>query len=180
MLAYKNRTPDMTLAKFKNLERQTYPNRQLKCSRTLSILQYVRFDLIWFQRCIIIIIMKSSLCLARQLGLACGVQLGVLVSGQESKSAERYVRQGNVLPMATRIKISEMVFNERPASIFWNNMHPKGIPFFEDILIKFIKMMQWFQWFLPFCWFNLCSCRIFRSCSHLLIVQIHLLVVTVT
>ena len=38
--------------------------------------------------------------------------------GQESKSAERYVRQGNVLPMATRIKISEIVFNERPVSIF--------------------------------------------------------------
>ena len=44
--------------------------------------------------------------------------------GQESKSAERYVRQGNVLPMATRIKISEIVFNERPVSIFWNNMYP--------------------------------------------------------
>ena len=40
------------------------------------------------------------------------------VYGQESKSAERYVRQGNVLPMATRIKISETVFNERPVSIF--------------------------------------------------------------
>ena len=40
------------------------------------------------------------------------------VYGQESKSAERYVRQGNVLPMATRIKISEIVFNERPVSIF--------------------------------------------------------------
>ena len=42
----------------------------------------------------------------------------VTVYGQESKSAERYVRQGNVLPMATRIKISEMVFNECPVSIF--------------------------------------------------------------
>ena len=38
--------------------------------------------------------------------------------GQESKSAERYVRQGNVLPMATRTKISEIVVNERPVSIF--------------------------------------------------------------
>ena len=27
-------------------------------------------------------------------------------------------------------------------------MYPKGIPFFKDILIKFIKMMPWFQWFL--------------------------------
>ena len=44
--------------------------------------------------------------------------------GQESKSAERYVRQGNVLPMATRTKISEVVFNERPVSIFLNNMYP--------------------------------------------------------
>ena len=41
-----------------------------------------------------------------------------LRDGQESKSAERYVRQGNELPMATRIKISEIVFNERPVSIF--------------------------------------------------------------
>ena len=40
MLAYKNRTPDVTLAKLKHRERQTYPNRELKCSRTLSILQY--------------------------------------------------------------------------------------------------------------------------------------------
>ena len=45
-------------------------------------------------------------------------------NGQESKSAERYVRQGNVLPMATRTKISEVVFNERPVSIFLNNMYP--------------------------------------------------------
>ena len=30
----------MTLAKFKNRQRQTYPNRQIKYSRTLSILQY--------------------------------------------------------------------------------------------------------------------------------------------
>ena len=44
--------------------------------------------------------------------------------GQESKNAERYVRQGNVLPMATRTKISEVVFNERPVSIFLNNMYP--------------------------------------------------------
>ena len=50
--------------------------------------------------------------------------LTCLVDGQESKSAERYVRQGNVLPMATRTKISEIVFNERPVSIFWNNMYP--------------------------------------------------------
>ena len=42
----------------------------------------------------------------------------VVTHGQEAKSAERYVRQGNVLPMATRIKISEIVFNERPVSIF--------------------------------------------------------------
>ena len=41
MLAYENRAPDVTVAKFKNRERQTYPNRQLKCSRTLSILQYI-------------------------------------------------------------------------------------------------------------------------------------------
>ena len=47
-----------------------------------------------------------------------GLQLAKLAYGQESKSAERYVRQGNVLPMATRIKISEIVFNERPVSIF--------------------------------------------------------------
>ena len=42
----------------------------------------------------------------------------VMIVGQESKSAERYVRQGNVLLMATRTKISEKVFNERPVSIF--------------------------------------------------------------
>ena len=42
----------------------------------------------------------------------------MLPCGQESKSAERYVRQGNVLPMATRIKISKMFYNERPISIF--------------------------------------------------------------
>ena len=40
MLAYENRSPDMTLMKFKLCERQTYPNRQLKCSPTISILQY--------------------------------------------------------------------------------------------------------------------------------------------
>ena len=45
-------------------------------------------------------------------------RLALFVYGQESKSAERYVRQGNVLPMVTRIKISEIVFNERPVSIF--------------------------------------------------------------
>ena len=40
MFAYKNRMPDVTLAKFKNRERQTYQNRQFKCAQTLSILQY--------------------------------------------------------------------------------------------------------------------------------------------
>ena len=42
----------------------------------------------------------------------------MLLYGQESKSAQCYVRQGNVLPIATRTKISEIVFNERPVSIF--------------------------------------------------------------
>ena len=42
MLAYENRTADVTLAKFKHRKRQMYPNRQLECSRTLSILQYVK------------------------------------------------------------------------------------------------------------------------------------------
>ena len=41
MLAYENRTPDVTLAKFKYHERQIYPNRLLKCSQTLSILQCI-------------------------------------------------------------------------------------------------------------------------------------------
>ena len=41
MLAYENRTPDVTLAKFEYRERQTKQNRQLKCSPTLSILQYL-------------------------------------------------------------------------------------------------------------------------------------------
>ena len=41
MHAYEHRTPDVTLAKFKHREGQTYSNRQLKCSRTLSILQYL-------------------------------------------------------------------------------------------------------------------------------------------
>ena len=39
MLAYENRTPDVTPAKLKQRERQTYPNRKLKCLQTLSILQ---------------------------------------------------------------------------------------------------------------------------------------------
>ena len=39
MIAYDHRTTDVTLAKFKIRERQTYQNRQIKCSRTLSILQ---------------------------------------------------------------------------------------------------------------------------------------------
>ena len=43
MLTYKNRTPDVTLAKFKHRKRQTYSNCQLKGSRTLSILQYSRW-----------------------------------------------------------------------------------------------------------------------------------------
>ena len=33
--------PDTTLAKFKYRDRQTNPNRQLKYSQTLSILQYI-------------------------------------------------------------------------------------------------------------------------------------------
>ena len=52
------------------------------------------------------------------IGCSASINVRRLVYGQESKSAERYVRQGNVLPMATRIKISEIVFNERPVSIF--------------------------------------------------------------
>ena len=43
MLAYGNRTPDVTLTKFEHYKRQTYLNRQLKCSRTLSILLYLMF-----------------------------------------------------------------------------------------------------------------------------------------
>ena len=39
ILAYENRTPDVTLAKFKYREHQMNPNHQLKCSPTLSILQ---------------------------------------------------------------------------------------------------------------------------------------------
>ena len=35
MLTYENRTPDVTLAKLKHHERQTYPNRKLNCSWTL-------------------------------------------------------------------------------------------------------------------------------------------------
>ena len=41
MLAYETRAPDVTVAKIKNRERQTYPNRELECSRALSILQYL-------------------------------------------------------------------------------------------------------------------------------------------
>ena len=37
MLAYKNRTPDMTLAKLKHHERQTYPKSELKHSQTLTL-----------------------------------------------------------------------------------------------------------------------------------------------
>ena len=40
MLAYKNRMPDVTLAKLKHCEHQKYSNIEPKCSRTLSILQY--------------------------------------------------------------------------------------------------------------------------------------------
>ena len=45
MLTQENRTPDVRFTKFKHCERQTYPAHQLKCSPTLSILQYF---LIWF------------------------------------------------------------------------------------------------------------------------------------
>ena len=44
MIAYEYRTPDVTLAKFKIRQRQTYPNRQMKCSPTLSILQYSEIE----------------------------------------------------------------------------------------------------------------------------------------
>ena len=37
--AYQHRTLDVTLAKFEIHQHHTYPNRQIKCSRTLSILQ---------------------------------------------------------------------------------------------------------------------------------------------
>ena len=37
MLAYENRTPDVTLTKLKHRERQTYPNRELKCLQRLYI-----------------------------------------------------------------------------------------------------------------------------------------------
>ena len=43
MIAYEHRTPDVTLTKFKNRKRLTYPNRQLKCSPTVSILQYMKW-----------------------------------------------------------------------------------------------------------------------------------------
>ena len=35
MLAYQNRTADVTLAKLKHSERETYPNLDLKCSPKL-------------------------------------------------------------------------------------------------------------------------------------------------
>ena len=41
MLAYKNRVPDMTLAKLNDRKRQRYPNRELKESQKLRNLQYV-------------------------------------------------------------------------------------------------------------------------------------------
>ena len=37
MLTYKNKMSDVTLTKFKQCQWQAYPNRQLKCSQTLSI-----------------------------------------------------------------------------------------------------------------------------------------------
>ena len=40
MVAYENRTPDVTLEKLKHRERQMYPNHEDKCSRTLMNLQY--------------------------------------------------------------------------------------------------------------------------------------------
>ena len=41
MLAYKNRMPDVTLAKFNDRQRHMYPNLELKGSRKLRNLQYL-------------------------------------------------------------------------------------------------------------------------------------------